>query len=155
MAQLELNRTVFTTTIAKQKTFEVDVTKLPANALEKIIAYGVQRTFNDAVGGSDKTPETKIEMVEKLIADYMKGEIGRQPGQSVDPLTKEMRSIARAEYRKALTNAGKKYSEFTSKPADEQNAKLDEIIEVNREVIEPIAQKRIDDRKNLSVDIEV
>lgn len=154
--KLEINRAVYTTTIAKTKTFEIDITKMPVEAVEKFIAYGVQRVFNDAVGGADKDAKTKVELAEKMIADYAKGEIGRQSTGGVDPLVKMCRTIAREQLRAAYAKrADLKYSDFTALTADEQNAKLDAIIEANRKVIEAAAKERMEAKASLTVDVDL
>ncbi len=58
--------TIYTTTIAKERSFDIDFSALPKNAQEKIIAYGVQRIFNDMVGGAERFPPFVFAAVKSL-----------------------------------------------------------------------------------------
>src|SRR5690554_2224127 len=82
------------------RTFRVNLSEFPAHAIEKIVAYGVQRTFNDKVGGSDTTLEEKAKAVQLLIARWKRGDIGRAPAESADPITAEARKLVGARLRK-------------------------------------------------------
>ncbi len=80
-------------------TIQACVGDFPANAIEKIFRYGFQRTFNDAVGGSDSTTEDKVKQARELIDRYKAGDVGRKPAESVDPLTAAIRKIFRARLK--------------------------------------------------------
>lgn len=92
---------------------EIPMAKMPLAAWRKIVGYGVQRTFNDAIGGSDTTQDEKLATVEKMIEAYLAGDIGRARAAGVDPLTAEIRIVMRqlvkaemeAEAYKAVANA--------------------------------------------------
>src|SRR5690554_1471601 len=87
---------VFTTTIAKEKTFELRMAEFPINAILTMLAHGAQRKFNDAVGGSDKTPETKVELAGKMIEEYKQGIVSkRREGSAVDDVTRVGRKVMR------------------------------------------------------------
>lgn len=85
----------------------IPVTEFPANVLAAIFAYGVQRKFNDSVGGSDKTIDDKVKGVNDLIEQFKAGEVraARTGGESVDPFTAAVRAVMRPLYKAAWTKA--------------------------------------------------
>lgn len=122
------------------RTFQVNLADFPANAIEKIIAYGVQRTFNDKVGGSDTTLDEKAETVRQLIERWKRGDIGRAPAQGVDAVTAEARKIVGAMLRKTQPDVWKKIRD-----RDDKAEVLDKIVERNpniRAQAEEIVRKR-------------
>ena len=125
---------IYQTTIGKTRSFDVDFAALPAVSQEKIIAYGVQRIFNDMVGGSERFPtlDDKCAHVEATIARFMAGDVGRAAKEGVSVET----GIARAEARRLLKlKMGAKSAEwatFTGLPDDEQVAHLDTVVEKNK-----------------------
>lgn len=141
-----LNQT-FEITIGKKatggagtRTFQVKLHEFPANAVEKIIAYGVQRIFNDKVGGSDTTLEDKAKTIEELIAKWKRGDIGRAPAQGVDAVTAEARKLVGALLRKSKPDVWKKI-----KDRDDKGELLDKIVERNPDIraqAEEIVRKR-------------
>lgn len=84
-------------------TIPVPVADMPANAILAMFGYGVQRKFNDAVGGSDQTLDDKVKAARDMIAAFVKGEVARArgTGESIDPIDAEIRVIIRPEYKKA------------------------------------------------------
>ena len=82
---------------------ELPVAEFPPNVIAAIFAYGVQRKFNDSVGGSDKTIEDKVAGVKELIEQFKRGEVraARVAGESVDPFTAAVRSVLRPLYKAA------------------------------------------------------
>ena len=122
------------------RTFQVNLADFPAHAIRKIIAYGVQRTFNDKVGGSDTTLEEKAETVRQLIERWKVGDIGRPPAQSVDAVTAEARKLVRAMLRKSRPDIWKKVRD-----AENKDALLDKVVARNphiRAQAEEIVRKR-------------
>ena len=130
MKKADLLSATYEVTIGKRsgetRTFKVNLADFPAHAIERIIAYGVQRTFNDRVGGSDTTLEEKAETVRLLIERWKRGDIGRPTPQTVDALTAEARKLARATLRKSRPDIWKKIKDSSNK--DEL---LDKIVERN------------------------
>lgn len=80
----------------------VPVAEMPEAAIVKMFAYGVQRTFNDAVGGADTDTEAKAAKVREMVADYREGNIGRRAAEGVDPLTAAIRAIIRPLVKEAM-----------------------------------------------------
>jgi hypothetical protein len=139
------------TTVA-DRTFQINPMDLPDNALLDLLRYGTQRRFNDATGGSDKTPDEKHAKVAEMIGNYKEGVIRAQRGGGgTDELTKIMRQEMQ-KLVKAKLDATVYKQEFTDAEASVRNAKLDKLIEANRKAIEPIAQaelkRREDERKS-------
>lgn len=131
--------TIYTTTIAKTETRSIDWEKLPMNAKEKIIAYGVQRIFNDMVGGSERFPtiEDKMAHVDAQIARFMAGDIGRAQSASVPTATVIARQLVRAALKAQLGAKSPQWAKFTGLDDDAQAAKLDEVFEKNKAKFQP------------------
>lgn len=144
--------TVYTTTIAKTHTLAVDWEKLPANAQEKIIAYGVQRIFNDMVGGSERFPtiEDKVKHVEAQIARFMAGDIGRAASASVSNETAIGRSLIKAGLKAKYGAKSPEWAAFTGLSDDEQDAKLDALLDKNRAKLQPQIDAEIKRRAELA-----
>lgn len=137
--------TTYTTTIAKQVSREIDWTKLPANAQDKIIAYGVQRIFNDMIGGNERFPtlKDKVAHVDAQIARFMAGDIGRMRTESVPTETAIARQLVRKALKDQLGAKSEKWSTFTGLSDDDQVAKLDAIYEKNTAKFEPAVKEEM------------
>lgn len=144
--------TVYNTTIAKTRTLAVDWAKLPANAQDKIIAYGVQRIFNDMVGGSERFPtiEDKVKHVEAQIARFMAGDIGRAASASVSNETAIGRSLIKAGLKAKYGAKSPEWAAFTGLSDDEQDAKLDALLEKNRAKLQPQIDAEVKRRAELA-----
>lgn len=144
MNKIDLLSATYEVTIGKRagetRTFQVNLADFPANAIEKIIAYGVQRTFNDKVGGSDTTLEEKAETVRQLIERWKRGDIGRAPAQGVDAVTAEARKLVGAMLRKSKPDVWKKI-----KDRDDKAEVLDKLVAANPD-IRTRAEKIVADR---------
>lgn len=110
---------------------------MPAAAWLKIMSYGAQRTFNDAVGGSDKTAEDKVAKIKEMIDAYLAGDIGRRASASVDPVTAAIRSIIRQLW-KAQDADGYK----AAKDEDDIDDRLDAIFAGQPEDAQAAIRKR-------------
>lgn len=95
---------------------------MPANAWLKIVNYGAQRTFNDAVGGSDTDTAAKADKVREMIEQYLAGDIGRRAATGVDAVTSAIRSIMRQ-----LWKAQDKDGYNAAKDEDDLDERLDAI----------------------------
>lgn len=115
----------------------VDWSKLPEAAREKIIAYGVQRTFNDAVGGSDLTIDDKVKAVEKMLEAYYAGDIGRKRAEGVSAETAIARSLIRAAIKAKYGAKSPQWAAFTGLSDDAQAAKLDALYVEHEKTFKP------------------
>lgn len=88
----------------------IPVGEFPPNVIAAIFAYGVQRKFNDSVGGSDKTLDDKVAGVKELVEQFKRGEVraARVAGESVDPFTAAVRTVMRPLYKAAWIKANGK-----------------------------------------------
>lgn len=122
---------------------ELNGKTIPGRSVEYLLTFALQ-SLQDAYAGADNADEAKARFDKKLAA-IIDGTIGVRGngGGGVSELTKVCRSVAREMLRAAFAKAGKKYGDFTSLPAAEQNEKLDAIIEKHREHVEAEAKKRI------------
>lgn len=79
----------------------VPMADMPLNALQAMFTYGVQRKFNDAVGGADVALADKVKAAGEMVAAFTRGEVAkaRGTGESVDPVTAEIRSLVRPEVK--------------------------------------------------------
>jgi hypothetical protein len=73
----------------------IPLADFPLASWQSIVNYGVQRRFNDATGGSDKSTADKMAQVDEMIAAFKAGEVGRARAAGVDALTSEIRVILR------------------------------------------------------------
>lgn len=140
----------FSTTIAKTKTFELPMADFPINAILTMLAHGAQRKFNDAVGGADKSAETKVEMAAAMIAEYKDGVVSkrREAAAGVTVEVAAGRKIMRGLVPQILN--AEQVKTFRALTAAEQNAKLDEWVDANREALaDEIAKevKRLEDER--------
>lgn len=130
--------TIYTVTLGRRAgepvTTPVDWARLPDAAKEKIIAYGVQRTFNDMVGGKKfPTIESKSAHVTEAIARYYAGDIGRAAVAGVSIEQAIGRQLVRAALKAKHGAKSPAWAKFTGLSDAEQEAKLDELLEKNRE----------------------
>lgn len=127
--------TVYTTTIAKTETLSVDWEKLPLEAKEKIIRYGVQRIFNDMVGGSERFPtvEKKVAHVKEQIERFYAGDVGRAAASGVSTEVAIARQEARRLVKAKYGAKSPEWAAFTGLADEEQASKLDELVEKNKE----------------------
>lgn len=105
----------------------VPIADMPENAILKMFVYGVQRTFNDAVGGKDTMLDDKVKAVEDMIANFLKGQVGRVPTDGGDPFENECLAVARAYAKKGT--AKEAWVEFEKKSDDDQEAAIRAIYE--------------------------
>lgn len=121
----------FVVTVGKREgnpvSIPVPVADMPANALFAMFAYGVQRKFNDAVGGSDMTTDKKAAAVREMIEAYKRGEVAksRGTGEAVDPVVAEIRSILRPDVKAGWIKANDAAG-WKSLEEDEIEAMLDD-----------------------------
>ncbi len=127
--------TVYTTTIAKTETLNVPFEKFPAHVQEKIIAYGCQRIFNDMVGGNERfaTVEQKVAHVKEKIAAFLAGDVGRAAASGVSTEVAIARQEARRLVKAKLGAKSPEWAAFTGLEDAEQEAKLDAVVEKNKE----------------------
>lgn len=144
------------TTIASRdpngRTLAFRLGDMPQAAIEKMLRYGAQRIFNDAIGGSDTTVEEKVAEAQAMIERFKAGQIGRTVATGVDAVTKLARQLARAAL-KATHKGTPEWARFMERTAEEQAAKLDAVIERNPHFRET-AEKTLKARANVKVDVE-
>ena len=105
---------------------EIPLGEFPEAAILKIMAYGAQRVFNDAVGGSDTDQAAKVATVRKMIDDFKKGIVGRAASEGVDAVTAGIRAVIKSKLKAGLPK--EKWAKFEALDAKAQNTKLDEYI---------------------------
>lgn len=125
----------YVTVIAKTETIAVPFEKFPAHVQEKIIAYGCQRIFNDMVGGAERFPtvEKKVAHVKEKIEAFLNGDVGRGSGTGVSSETAIGRQLVRAALKAKHGAKSETWAKFTGLSDDEQAAKLDAVLEKNKE----------------------
>lgn len=106
----------------------IPIAAFPENVLAAIFGYGVQRKFNDSVGGSDKTLDDKVAGVNDLIAQFKNGEVraARTAGEAVDPMTAAIRAVMRPLYKAAWIKKNDKAGWKALEEAD-INAAIDDL----------------------------
>lgn len=127
----------------------VPVAGMPEAAIVKMFAYGVQRTFNDANGGSDTSLDEKVAGVKEMIADFLEGKVARSraSGEAVDPLVAEIRVLLRSDYKDAWTEENGKDG-WKAREEDDIVAGIDALFESQddetKAAITALAQESLD-----------
>lgn len=151
----------FPTTIAKTETLNVAMADMPINSILELLRYGAQRKFNDAIGGSDKSPGDKVAMAKSMLEDFKTGVIGkRRESASVDARTTIARQIMFAWVRPKLSKEQK--AKIKAMEADARVKWLDDMIARNKDTFDMDAKvdaelaRRAEEAKALaSMDIEI
>ena len=141
-----------------KETFDLDLSNFPLNAFAKYLSYGMQRVFNDAVGGADKWDSTdqKLDAVRNHIFEFENGIVKKS--RTAGPAITDAAKLARVGARKAVkaqyaATAGKDYKDdFLSLTPAAQNETLDAVIAANPVFIEQ-AQAEIDARSSVVIDL--
>ncbi len=143
----------YVTTLGKREgtptSIPVPVADMPANAVLALFSYGVQRKFNDAVGGADVALADKVTAARQMVADFLEGKVAkvRGSGESVDPLTAAIRTVLRADYKSAWCEQNDKAG-WKSRDEDEIVAGIDALFEqqddATKDAIRAAAQESID-----------
>jgi len=140
----------------------VDMASMPQNAWLKIVSYGVQRTFNDMIGGSDTDVATKVAQTRDNVAEYLKGNVGRQAASRATPLEVAIRNIMRKLVTAKMDKEAKKA--WDALEADERNAQLDALFAKQAEPVKAKltkqaqkdveeAQRRAEEAKALGTEV--
>jgi hypothetical protein len=142
----------YTTTIAKVHSIVVPFADMPKAAQEKIIAYGCQRIFNDMVGGAERFPtvEDKVKHVEAQIARFLAGDIGRAASAGVSQEVAIGRSLIKAGLKAKYGAKSPEWAAFTGLSDDEQEAKLDALLEKNKAKLQPQIDAEVKRRAELA-----
>lgn len=126
------------------KTFQWLASEMPANAIEAFLVYGGQRKFNDKVGGSDTTVETKWENAAAMIENFKKGAVGRVMREAIDPVVSQIRRTIKSNLMKKNPSVWAKIKTLESREIGE---KLDAIFAAQsdeiRAALENAAKKEI------------
>lgn len=109
-------------------TLQFTVGDMPQAAIEKMLRYGAQRIFNDAVGGKDTAATDKVAAARDMIERFKRGEIGRQVAAGVDAVTKLARRKAKAALKIVDPDGAKR---LNAKDKAEQAETLDAILAAN------------------------
>jgi hypothetical protein len=133
---IELPSSILSSTIAG-KEFAVDMAKMPNNALVKLLAYGVQRQFNDGCGTKEDSAETKQGVGMARIEAFYRGEIAKR---STGVNAQEAAEIFVAEA--LLRNKDK--AAFKAMSDEDRVAAVESIIEKNSE--KPAFIKMVEER---------
>lgn len=136
---------VFTTTIAKRETFNIAMRDMPINAILTLLAHGTQRKFNDAVGGADKSAETKVELARAMIEEYKEGKVAkrREGAAGVTDEIRVGRKLLRAMLPDLLPDAAS-LKTFRALDRSEQVAKLDEWLAEHETALAPMIEEELE-----------
>lgn len=132
---------VFTTTIAKTQTFNIAMADMPVNAILTLLAHGTQRKFNDAVGGSDKTAETKVELAAAMIEEYKQGKVAKARAAGVTDETRVGRRLLRGMLPQMLDTASLRTFRDMERAAQEEQ--LDKWLGENAATFAPLIAEEI------------
>lgn len=86
---------VLSTTIAKTETLSAKLGDFPQAAVDKFLAYGFQRFFNDGLGGKDVPDADKVKAAKLKFEQAKKGIVGRTRGATPDPFVKIVIAIVK------------------------------------------------------------
>lgn len=145
----------------------VPVADMPEAAIIAMFTYGVQRKFNDAVGGADTKLDDKVASAQQMVADYLEGKVTkpRGTGESVDPMTAEIRLILRPDVKAGWIKANNAEA-WKALGEDEIAAMLDDTFaeqdDATRAAIEAVAKNNLaakaamrDSKKGLKITLKV
>lgn len=137
------------------KTFQVELAKLPNVSLVRIFRYGMQRIVNDRCGGADKTSEEKHAIATDVIAKLLAGEFNRT-ARTGDPLAK-YRKYIRAILRVAKIGGTPVKESKAFKDAENKNEYLDDLFANLDEKLSAFILKRAKkayDEENAVIDLD-
>lgn len=152
---------IYTVTLGKRagetKVLPVDWDRLPTEAQAKIIAYGVQRTFNDAVGGGDLALVDKVKIATGMIEEYYQGKIGRKRAEGVSDEVAIGRQLVRAALKDKLGGKSAGWKAFIGLSDAEQNTQLDALAakygeKLAKEIAKEIARRAQKPKLELDMD---
>lgn len=123
---------------------EIPLATFPEAAWLKIVSYGAQRTFNDAIGGSDTDQADKVKQVRAMIADYAKGIVGRQAAEGVDAVTAGIRNVMKAKLKANLK--GDKLAKFEAMEGKELGETLDKAFAAQGEAFQTKVRETVEAR---------
>jgi hypothetical protein len=133
---IELDDPILISTVAG-KPLPVDMSKMPNNALVKLITYGVQRQFNDGVGGKDVPADDKIAAATAKIAAFLNGEIRATRGVGETELLRVSRRVAEAAFIAAKGKDSAEAKAVADMEAADWAEKMDSILAKNGDKLQP------------------
>lgn len=135
----------FTVTRRNGATVEVDVTKLSAEMVANLFAYGLRQKVNDSASSAKDKAESET-MMQACIENLLSGTWAmRSAASESDPLDKFRIAIVReilAKPQNAKLKAA--YDDIDSSDQPARRAFLLSIAEKNADAINPVAQARFD-----------
>ena len=145
----------------------VPVADMPENAIIAMFAYGVQRKFNDSVGGADTALADKVIAARAMVDDFLAGKVTKPRGSSeaVDPMVAEIRLILRPDVKAGWIKANSADG-WKALGEDEIAAMLDETFaeqdDDTKAAIEAVAKNNLaakaamrDSKKGLKITLKV
>lgn len=122
----------------------VPLADFPLVSIRSIVNYGVQRRFNDAVGGKDKSQADKVAIVDKMLAAFAAGDVGRARAAGVDALTAEIRILMRQLVKGEMGAEAYKVASNEDDFDDTLDALFADQSDDDKEAITALAQAEVD-----------
>lgn len=125
----------------------VDVTKLSPEIIAKLAMHGLHQKVADSAAGATNETEA-VAAMQKAIDALLAGDwSSRGAGDGVDERTRVARSVVFAALKAKFGAKSPEWAEFTGRPQDAQNARLDEIFAENEETFAPSVDEEIERRR--------
>lgn len=144
------------------KPVTVDLTRLPENALAAIFLYGMQRKFNDKVGGADKTVEEKVKAAEAMRDRFYDGEVSAPRGTGAGkPAWWKFAAATIRENLKSHAKHGQAYKEADTAGREEMVQKAWDNLPAEKQAeIQTAAEERLEAereaaKRTAELDIEI
>lgn len=141
---IELDASLMTSTVAG-KPLAVDLAKMPNVALVEFLRYGVQRKFNDGVGGKDTPAEDKIAKALERIAAFERGEIRAARGAGVSELLRVSRRVAEAAFIAAKGKDHPEVKALDDMDEDIWSDTMDMILAKNQTKLQPAIDAQMEE----------
>lgn len=124
-----------------------DVAKLSADIVAKLAMHGLQQKIADAAAGAKNENEASAAMNKAIDALLAGTWSSRGTGEGVDEETRVARSVVRSAVKAKFGSKSPDWAKFTGLSDSEQNAKLDEWFEANRDAFSPAVEQELERRK--------
>lgn len=141
---------------SRERTVTVDVTKLTADIIAKLVVHGLTQKVADAASGAKKIAEESgndvgdvtESLMAKAVESLLAGEWStRSAGEGVSLEQRVARQVTRTMAKAKMGAKSAAWATFTGLSDADANAKLDAWYEANKAALEPEVEKELARRK--------
>ena len=152
--KIELGDSIAVT--SRERSVTVDVTKLSADIIAKLVIHGLTQRVADAASGAKKVAEesntdignTTVAMMQKAVDSLLAGEWStRTASEGVSIEARVARQITRQLVKAKFGGKSPEWAKFTGLSDEEQNAKLGAWFAANEAKLKPEVDAELERRK--------